>query len=280
MKKIYLVTDSTADLSKEYIENNNIIVAPLTVTYKGVSYRDRVDIDTEQLISFLKEGDELPTTSQVNPQSFYELYSKLLKEDCYIISIHISSGISGTFQSANIAKQMIGSEKIYIVDSKSVSFGTGLLVIQAKKMIDEGLDVKDIYERLLVLSNKVRVAFILDTLEYIKKGGRVSTTKATIGTLLNIKPIIHSKDGKLLIYEKPRGIKKAKEILLNYIKDFNCDEKMDFAVGSLGFENEMDEFIIDVKELLGRDDLLISDVGTVIATYSGPNVIGIYFFEK
>lgn len=154
------------------------------------------------------------------------------------------------------------------------------MVIEAKKMIDEGLDVKIIYERLVELSNKVRVAFILDTLEYIKKGGRVSTTKATIGTLLNIKPIIHSKDGKLLIYEKPRGIKKGTEALLRYIINFNYDDKMEFALGSLGFEREMPDFTKKIKKLLGREDILIADVGTVIATYSGPNVRLVFISSK
>lgn len=279
MKRIFIVTDSTADLPKDYIEKKNIIVAPLTVIYKGVSYRDRIDIDNSKLFSFLKEGKELPKTSQVNPQSFYEIYNNLLKEDCYIISIHISSGISGTYQSAVIAKEMIGSDNIFVVDSKSVSFGTGLLVMEAQSMIEKGMEINEIYKRLIELSSRVRVAFILDTLEYIKKGGRISSAKATIGTLLNIKPIIHSKDGKLLIWEKARGVKKGIDLLLKYIVDNNIDKNYNLAVGSIGFEKEVPDFLSRVKKLIEKD-IVIPDVGTVIATYSGPNVIGVYFFEK
>ncbi|SKA93475.1 EDD domain protein, DegV family [Caloramator quimbayensis] len=279
MKRIFVVTDSTADLPKDYIEKKNIIVAPLTVIYNGISYRDRIDIDNNKLFSFLKEGKELPKTSQVNPQSFYEIYSNLLKEDCYIISIHISSGLSGTYQSALIAKQMIGSDNVYVVDSRSVSFGTGLLVMEAQSMIEKGIEITEIYERLIELSSRVRVAFILDTLEYIKKGGRISSAKATIGTLLNIKPIIHSKDGKLLIWEKARGVKKGIELLLKYISENNLDKDYNLAVGSIGFEKEASDFLNRVKELTQKD-IVIPDVGTVIATYSGPNVIGVYFFEK
>ncbi|MCX7884894.1 MAG: DegV family protein [Caloramator sp.] len=280
MKKIFIVTDSTADLPKDYVKNKNIIVAPLTVIYKGISYRDRIDIDNNKLFSFLKEGKELPKTSQVNPQSFYEIYSNLLKEDCYIISIHISSFLSGTFQSALIAKNMLESQNIFVVDSKSVSFGTGLLVMEAQSMIEKGMDIKEIYQRLIELSSKVRVAFILDTFEYIKKGGRISSTKAAIGTLFNIKPIIHSKDGKLLVWEKARGIKKGMELLLKYIENNNIDKSYNLAVGSIGFEKDVPEFLNRVRELTQISDIIIPDVGTVIATYSGPNVIGVYFFEK
>lgn len=280
MKKIYIITDSTADLSQEYIKQKNIIMIPLTVTYKGVSYRDRIDINTEELLQMLKHGGELPKTSQINPRNFYDVYSKLIQEDCDIISIHISSGLSGTYQSAIIAKQMLNARNIHVIDSRSVSHGTGLLVMEAQKMAENGIDVISIVDRITELSKRLKVAFIVDTLEYLKKGGRLSGTQAAIGTLLNIKPIIHTDEGKLVIYDKARGMKKAQMCLINYIKQSDFDRNLGFAVGSIDYNETTLEFVKTLKNETGIEDIIKADVGTVVATYSGPGVLGVYFFKQ
>lgn len=280
MKKTYIVTDSTADLSNEYVRWNNIIVVPLTVTYNGISYKDKVDISIQQLLDMLKEDGDLPKTSQVNPHNFYDIYSKLLEEDCDIISIHISSELSGTYQSALIAKQMINSHNIYIIDSKSVSHGTGLLVMEAVNMVNKGLSAAAAADELLNLSKRLRVAFVLGTLEYLKKGGRLSGTKAAVGNLLNIKPVIHTEEGKLVIYDKIRGFGKARLSLIKYIKDAGIDMELSYAVGSIKYDEDTLEFIKNIEEELGTDNIVKADIGTVVATYSGPDVFGVFFFTK
>lgn len=154
MENIVIVTDSTADLSKDIIEKHGVVVAPLTVTYKGMSYKDGVDLSIDELISFLDESDELPKTSQVNPKEFYDVYKKLIDEGKEIISIHLSSGVSGTFQSANIAKEMLNTDKIHIIDSKVVSFGTGLLVLLAIELLKQGKAIKEVVDTLKEYSKK------------------------------------------------------------------------------------------------------------------------------
>lgn len=280
MEKIIIVTDSTADLQENFIKGNNIVVLPLTVTYQGKIYKDGVDLTTEQLLRFLDEGDELPKTSQVNPKEFYDVYKELLDKDYSIISIHLSSQLSGTYQSANIAKDMLNTDKIHIIDSKSVSFGTGLLVIKALDMIKKGIPLEEIVNTLNHLSNKIKVAFTVDNLDYLRKGGRLSGTQAIMGKLLNIKPIIHMDEGKLFVYDKVRGLKKAVARLYDYLEEQNIDISQPVAVGTIAYKDEIETFVSYLKEKYAFENIYTSKVGTVVATYSGEGVIGVYFISK
>lgn len=280
MGNIVIVTDSTADLSKEMIEENGIIVLPLTVTYKGRSYKDGVDLTIDELIDFLNESEELPKTSQVNPQEFYEVYKKLIDQGKEIISIHLSSLVSGTYQSANIAKDMLNSDKIHIIDSKVVSFGTGLLVHLAVKLIKQNKDINEIVKILNDYSKKVRIAFVVDDLEYIKKGGRLSGAQATIAKILNIKPIIHMEDGKLYVHDKVRGFKRAIDRLAEYLEEMKVDSSMPVGVGTVSYFEERENLRLMVKERYNISETLNFIAGSVIATYSGPGVVGICFFSK
>lgn len=280
MENIVIVTDSTSDLSKDIIEKHGVVVVPLTVTYKGMSYKDGVDLSIDELISFLDESDELPKTSQVNPKEFYDVYKKLIDEGKEIISIHLSSGVSGTFQSANIAKEMLNTDKIHIIDSKVVSFGTGLLVLLAIELLKQGKAIKEVVDTLKDYSKKVRVAFAVDDLEYIKKGGRLSGAQTTIAKILNIKPIIHMEDGKLYVYDKVMGLKRAIERLTEYLEEMDVDTSKPIAVGTVSYFEEREQLGTMVKERYNIEKILNFIAGTVIATYSGPGVVGICFFSK
>lgn len=280
MRKICVVTDSTADIPLEVAKEKNIVIVPLTVTYKGVNYKDGFEITTTKLLEMLSEGDELPKTSLVNPLQFYEVYQKLIGEGVEILSIHLSSNLSGTYQAALMAKDMLASDNIHIIDSKVVSFGTGILVLEAVRMIERGMEINEIKLKLQELSLKARVAFVVDTLEYLKKGGRLSSAQAAIGTLLNIKPILFMKEGKIEVYDKVRGMRKAQNRLIDYMRIEDLDKEMYSAVGNVGCPAAMMEFKNDIKNELSIDNLLAADVGSVVATYSGPGTIGIFFFKK
>ncbi|MCX7951845.1 MAG: DegV family protein [Clostridiales bacterium] len=280
MNKIAIVTDSTADIPKDLVEKYNIRVVPLTVSFKDRTYYDGVDLNIDTLLGMLDEGEELPKTSQVNPARFCDEYKRLLDEGYKIISVHLSSNLSGTYQSALIAKNMLETEDIYVVDSRTVSFGTGMLALKAVKMIEEGKDIEEIYSTLNNLAQKSRVAFALDKLEYLKKGGRLSGAQAAIGTLLNIKPIIYINEGRLEILDKTRGMKKALSRMIKYVQEQGYDKNELFAIGTVrDFEN-FSEFEKMVKSELNIENPLFAEVGTVVATYSGPGVIGIWFYKE
>lgn len=278
MNKIAIVTDSTSDIPKELVNRYNIRVIPLTVSYKDKLYYDGVDLKIDELLEMLDEGEELPKTSQINPARFSQEYKKLLDEGYKIISIHISSNLSGTYQSALIAKDMLETDDIYVVDSRSVSFGTGMLALKAAKMIEEGKEVEEIYNTLNDLAQRSRVAFILDKLDYLKKGGRLSGAQAAIGTLLNIKPIIYINEGRLEILDKTRGMKKGLSRMIKYIQDEGFDKSEYFAVGTVRDYDNLAEFKTMVQEELGIQKMLEAEVGTVVATYSGPGVVGVWFY--
>lgn len=280
MNKIAIVTDSTADIPKDLVEKYNIRVVPLTVSFKDRTYYDGVDLNIDTLLGMLDEGEELPKTSQVNPARFCDEYKRLLDEGYKIISVHLSSNLSGTYQSALIAKNMLETEDIYVVDSRTVSFGTGMLALKAVKMIEEGKDIEEIYSTLNNLAQKSRVAFALDKLEYLKKGGRLSGAQAAIGTLLNIKPIIYINEGRLEILDKTRGMKKALSRMIKYVQEEGYDKNESFAIGTVrDFEN-FSEFEKMVKSELNIENPLFAEVGTVVATYSGPGVIGVWFYKE
>jgi DegV family protein with EDD domain len=281
MSKVYIVTDSTADIPKTLEEAREIIVVPLNVTHEGKTYRDGIDLTVDGLLEILKNSEETPKTSQVNPQSFYDIYLELLKDDCYILSFHLSSQLSGTYQSAVIAKEMLGSDRIFVVDSKSISMGTAFLAIEALRMVRNGQDVHTIVSKVNELSNRVRAIFAVDTLEYLKKGGRVTTAQAAIGTMLNIKPLICMKDGKLEVFDKVRGLKKALKRLVEHMVEDGVDKDMLFAPGHADNEEAMLEFKKMVQDETGITEAYTTfTVGSVVAVYSGPGVIGCIYYVK
>lgn len=281
MSKIFVVTDSTCDLPVDIETNEFLRIIPMTINYNGKTYRDRLDLKTSDMVEILNQNpEELPKTSQVTPLAFYETYAELLKEDCDIISIHISSALSGTCQSALIAKNMLNEERIHIIDSKSVSLGTGLLVVQALNLIKNGNNAESIAQEIIELADRVRVAFAVDSLEYLRKGGRLSGTQATIGTLLNIKPIIYSNSGKLEVLDKARGFKKAQARLIQYVIDEGVDPEYGLCAGSLLTKEEMNGFLEQLMEKSAQEIKMLSEVGSVVSIYSGPKVVGVYFIKE
>ncbi|MEG0128077.1 DegV family protein, partial [Clostridium sp.] len=191
------------------------------------------------------------------------------------------SGLSGTYQSACIARDMMeNGEDVFVVDSKGVSFATGALVIEAIKMIESGMSVEDTTLRLEELSERVRVAFAVDELEYIRKGGRISSVHAAIGSLLNIKPILSMTDGKIDVLDKVRGKKKALKRMIDYINDEGIDTSLTFAIGNVAGEREMEDFYNQLPENINKEEAMKVKVGSVIATYAGPGTVGVFFFAR
>lgn len=280
VEKAYIVTDSTAGVTEEMLNSYNIKILPLTIKFKGKEYRDLYDINEETLLNMLKKGDELPKTSQVNPNVFFETYKAILDKGYKIISIHISSGLSGTYQSACLAREMIDKkEDIYIVDSKSASFGTGALIKETIKMLNSTSDIKEVVNKVESLKKRLKVGFALDTLEYIKKGGRISSVHAAVGSLLNIKPVLYLSDGKVEVFDKVRGRKKALKRLLEYVLESKIDNNLTTGIGNIDSEDDMEEF----KKMLYNeniDNIESVKVGSIISTYTGPGTIGIFFFSK
>lgn len=278
---VRIISDSTADVSRETREK--ITVIPLSLFFGEEEYIDTVTITYREFYEKLIESDELPRTSQANPESFREVFEDVAKNDETAVLITLSSTFSGTYQSALIAAEDY-EDRIFVVDSKNATIGSGILVELAVKLSEEGLSAKEIYERLLEEREKICLMGIVDTLEYLKKGGRISKTAAFAGEMLGIKPVLRIKDGEIIILGKARGSKKSNNLLVQEIeKTGGVDFSKPVMLGYSGLDDSILKKYVEDSRFLWEehiDELKESCVGSVIGTHLGPGVVIVAFFNK
>jgi DegV family protein with EDD domain len=282
LHNIKIFTDSTSDLSKELIEKNYISVVPLYITFKDEIYRDSIDINTEGLYKKVEELNILPKTSAPSPQDFIDAFRPYVEEGKDILYIGLSSKLSATIQNANIAKQEFPNANIEIVDSLNLSTGIGILVMKACDFREQGMNIKEISEKVKELVPRVRTFFIIDTLEYLHKGGRCSSLQNLIGTAFKIKPVIRVIDGGMAVGQKVRG-KRDKMIdfmLKETLKNAdNMDTKRIFIGHSL-WEKPTHYLKEQLIKSTSIENIHIIQAGCVISSHCGPNTIGIYYIKK
>lgn len=218
MDKIKIITDSTADLNSYLINRYKIEVLPLSVHFGDDSYKDGIDIKLHGLLMRIKEEKTFPTTTQINPQTFYECFKRYLDEGYKIVYISISSKMSGTFQSACIAKEMLETEDIVVIDSLNVTSGLGVLVIKACTLVEQGFGLMEIKEQIDRDIPHVKSAIAFDSLENLVKGGRLSKTAGVIGGIFGIKPILTIGNGEMVVIDKVRGGKKSIRYIMDYVE--------------------------------------------------------------
>jgi len=277
MTKIKIITDSTADLSEELLKKHNIESLPLHINFGEESYLDGLEINTETLFRKIKEGDVFPTTSQVTPQSFYDLYKKYLDEGCKIISIHISSKLSGTVQSAFLGKNMTESDDIFIIDSENITGGLGMLVLKASAMAERGAEAEDIVREIEKIKHLVKSSLVFESLEHLVKGGRLSKAAGMVVTVLGIRLILEVKDGELVVRSKVRGTKKAvKEVISELEKGINKEETV-LLMNCFG-----DEIYLHLKEYLDEKGInyIEAQVGCTVGVHAGPGVAAIFYIAE
>jgi len=281
MSAIRVVTDSTADLPMVLVEEYNIAVVPLRVHFKDETYRDGIDLTPSQFIRKIKESEVLPTTSQPTPLEFVKTYEDLAAQGVKeIISIHLSSKMSGTYQSALIAKSMVSNKvQIEVIDSQLASMLIGLIVLEAAKAVQQGKTMEEITLLIDKLTKKMQSFFVVDTLEYLQKGGRIGKASSLLGTLLNIKPILNVSNGEVHAYEKVRGKGKAIDRIVEIARTKIPENgKIQCAIvhsDALDSALKLREKVI--KEL-NCSEIIISELGAVIATHTGPGTFALFFF--
>lgn len=275
---IRIVTDSTGDIPKDLIDRYGIIELPLTVHFGDEEYRDRVDITPEEFYDKLVKSQKSPTTSQVNPVAFEEVFKREIESGNSVISIHISSDLSGTYQSAVIAKDSIGSDKISIIDSRTATLALGGIVLKAAELVEKGLTHEEVVREIEEFKNKVNLLIVVDTLEYLKRGGRLSGAQAMIGGILNIKPILTIKDGKVVVVDKARGIKKAFSIVIDIMKQKGHDiSSQSIGIANANCPETVSELKLAIIGEFGSAQFIDTKVGSVIATHVGPGAFGVAF---
>ena len=276
---VQIIVDSTADLTPALKER--VLTVPLTVHFGQEEYIDGVTIDHQTFYKKLISGDTLPSTSQASPAGFEEKYQQIRSAGNSAVVITVASKVSGTYQSAVIAAD--GYENIHIVDSGSVAIGSGILTELALQLADAGLDAAQIADRLEEEKKKLRVVAVVDTLEYLKRGGRISKTVAFAGGLLNVKPLLGITDGEILILGKARGNKQANNQLVNEIeKSGGIDFSRPVMLGYTGLTDELLQgFIATSQDLLSSlPELRSTVIGSVIGTHAGPGAVAVAYFCK
>ncbi|WP_020615352.1 DegV family protein [Paenibacillus daejeonensis] len=280
---IRIVTDSTSDIPQEVREELGIVMVPLKVHFGQEVYLDATTIGTDEFYSKLESSSQLPTTSQPSPNDFMEVYQEILKETpgAQILSFHLSSEMSGTYQSAVLAESLIEEETdITVIDSKSASFGFGMRVVEAARMAREGKSKEEILVRMEWLRDNMKLYFLVDTLEYLQKGGRIGKASALIGSILNIKPILTvDRDGIVAAVDKVRGQRKAMQRMIDLLKsDFGNE-----PVGIMMAYSKHKAAATDLSELaqahFNVQHVDYTTLGSVIGTHVGPGAAAIFMFR-
>lgn len=278
---IRIVIDSTSDVTDEIIKKYNIKMVPLTVNFENESFLDKVELNSKQFFEKLETAEKLPTTTLVSPGTFMEVFSDILLEGDKVLGLFLASEFSGTYDSACMAKNMIGSDDIYIIDSRSVCLGAFALILEAIELVQQNKDIEEIVKELEALREKVVAVAALDTLKYLEKGGRLSKGQAVVGTLLNVKPIIEIKDGKINVIEKIRGKNKAVKWFDEWIAKNNYDLSNKTVLLFHGKAYEQLKMLREaIEDKYKIKNIIEQEIGAVIGTHSGPGVLGIGFVNK
>lgn len=275
-----IIVDSTTELMPEY--RDRVKVIPLIVRFGEEEYLDGVTIDHKTFYEKLIESDVLPATSQANPDTFMKAFDEIKAAGESAVVITLSSKLSGTYQSAVIAAEEY--ENIYVVDSGTVTIGSSILTELALKYLDEGMDARTVAEKLEEDKKKIHIVALVDTLEYLKKGGRISKTVAFAGTLLNIKPVISVTDGEINMLGKARGSKMGNNLLVQEIeKAGGIDFSKPVLLGFSGLSDILlKKYIEDSRHIWDSnlESVRYTTIGSVIGTHAGPGAIAVAFFKN
>ncbi|MBQ2959612.1 MAG: DegV family protein [Oscillospiraceae bacterium] len=277
---VRIIVDSTADMIPEL--KKRCVVVPLTVHFGDEEYVDGITMSHEQFYEKLVETDVMPSTSQANPETFQKYFEEVTAAGDSAVVITLTADLSGTCQSAMIAAADF--DNIHVVDGRSVAIGSGILAERALQLVDQGLDAASIAAKLNEEKNRVRVIAMVDTLEYLWKGGRLSRTAAVAGGLLNIKPVLAIEDGNIKVLGKARGSRQANNYLVSEIQKYGgVDFDMPVLLGYTGLSDALlKKYIEDSKALWAesKTELNSTIIGSVIGTHAGPGAVAVAFFCK
>lgn len=282
---VKIIVDSASDITVAFAKENGIEFVPLKTTLGGIEYRDGIDILPDEFYGKLEANKELAHTSQVNPDEFETVFRRIVENGDEALVITMSSGLSGTCQSAVIAAGEF-PEKVFVVDSLSATAGEQVLIRRAIQLRDEGKTASEICAELTELRKRVRLFVRFETLEYLKRGGRISKTSAAFGTLLGIKPVLTlNGEGKLETVGKARGLKQSHRLMNESIQgcggiDFSMPVAMTYA-GSID-DGAVDGYLNDSRDIFkeNKNSLTVGQLGCVIGTHTGPGAIVIAFVPK
>jgi len=283
--KIALVTDSTAYLPPERVQEYKAHVVPLYIHFDGETFRDGVDMDPEAFYERLRTTSKLPSTSQPPAGTLSDLYRRLSEEAEAIISIHISSQLSGTVGSARMARGALVRVKenppeIYVIDSHTTASGLALLVSAAAQAIVDGMPAVQIAQRVEALASRLSTVFVVDTLEYLRKGGRIGGAAALVGSALRVKPILYLNEGRIDVLEKVRTARKAKQRLLEIVAERAGGRPIHACIVHAQVPQEAERVRRHLATHFDCRELFVVEFSPVIAVHVGPGTVGVAFYTE
>ena len=278
---VRIVTDSGIDLPGG--SDPRLTVVPLGITFGTTTYADGVDLTNDRFYEMLIESDELPKTSQATPFTYHEVLAPICAAGDEAVVITLSSKLSGTYQSAVTAASEF--DGVYVVDSKNVTIGQSILVQYALRLVEEGLGAAEISEKVAAAADRVCLLALLDTLEYLRRGGRIPKSVGMIGEVLSIKPVVGVEDGEVVMLGKARGSKNGRNQLHQQVEKHGIDFTMPVLLGYTGLSDKLLRKYLDDnraiwEHVVAEEDLPIASVGATIGTHVGPGAIALAFFAK
>lgn len=271
---VKIVTDSTSDLTHEIASMLGITVVPLYVNLGGVTYRDNIDLTTEDFYRKLEQSDTLPTTSSPSPGSFTEVYDRLAAETDEILTITISSKLSASYKTAVAGKEIRKSNaRVEIIDSLSAIAGLGLIVISAAKAAQAGQSLDEVINVTRSSMQRVEFRIAFDTLEYLKRGGRIGAAQAFLGSMLKVNPILTIKDGVIEGVARPRSRTKAMDFLYDFVASYAHIEEM--VIEDANTPDDVETLLDRLGSIFPRERIYRMKVSPVIGTHVGPRVLGL-----
>ncbi|MBL0846083.1 MULTISPECIES: DegV family protein [Mammaliicoccus] len=280
MSKIKIVVDSTTDLSADYLKENNITVVPLNILIDGVTYEDQTEMSSTEFLEKMREAKKLPKTSQPAIGKIVETYDELGKDGSDIISIHMTSELSGTFSAAQQAAQMTDS-KVTVIDSKFISLAYGFQIEEVVKMINEGKNIEEIVEQLEVIKNNLRLFVVIGNIDNLIKGGRIGKAKGLIGSLMNIKPIGEVINGKIEMMHNARTQNAVIKYLMKELDVFlEKKEIIKIGIADANAEQLVNKLMKSIKEKKNIQKFDTAVTTPVVSTHTGEGAIGVFFYGK
>lgn len=280
MKPIKIMTDSLSDIPLELREKYDITVLPLTIIFGEEEYKDGIDLTIDQFFTKLETAKNMPRTSQVTPLDFLIEIEKALNEGYQVMIINASSQASGTHQSALMAKNQLNTDDVTVFDTMALSYGCGMIVVEAAKMAKEGKTKEEILHKINDMKNRIDHIFSVDTLEFLKRGGRLSPAKAAIGTILNVKPILTIEDGVVDPLDKVRGTKKVIPKILELAQQRGLDKGVkSLCVGHGGNPEGLEDLKDAIQKEFAPEEIITTEIGCTIGTHTGPGVLVIFYLR-
>jgi DegV family protein with EDD domain len=278
MPRVKILTDSTADLAPDVVENLGITVLPITIHLGQKNLRDGIDVTAQDISARLVHASMPPTTSAPSQRQFEQVFAELTKGGGEVVAIHVSSKLSQTFRNATrAAAPLLGRSKIVVIDSQLITIGLGMLVTAAAQAAADGAPLEDVVKLVRGMIPRIYIGFFVETLDFLERGGRIGKAQAMLGTMLNIKPLLILEEGEIVALEKVRTRAKAIEKLVEFISEFTRIERMVILHSTT--PEDVNLLIEQINLVLPNLNIKVDQYGPVTATHLGPNALGVVVYE-